>query len=265
MTDDTNLPNKTPEGKPAASIASDLSDLPEWIPAAVKEVAVLLPFRSKAVGEGETSAPVVHLAPVVHRLLVDPRMEKVWAHLRRKDTIPKLDQLQRLERLETWTIPGTHSIQQQGCAALFIATVLEFSTPQVIGTRADAQASADRYLHAAEVLREFLSESPDPFWSRDAARLRDAANVLIPTLEALAEAWRQSGNVRILARSSAPHDDNNEVPAADQVRAHARALALATHRIFGEYMYRTVATVMSVAADTTVTERAVRNWCIGLP
>jgi hypothetical protein len=51
----------------------------------------------------------------------------------------------------------------------------------------------------------------------------------------------------------------------DNVRAQAREIALGVRAIFGTFLYKTVATVMSVALDLKIRESSVRDWCGDLP
>jgi hypothetical protein len=46
----------------------------------------------------------------------------------------------------------------------------------------------------------------------------------------------------------------------DETRAYVLELASVTRKLFGSTMRRTIATTASVALQTTVTERQVRNW-----
>jgi hypothetical protein len=69
---------------------------------------------------------------------------------------------------------------------------------------------------------------------------------------------RQEDSPYIMKRSSKNRGN-------DEVRAKTRALATATHRIFGSFLYHTVATVMVALQVNGITEKDMRNWCADLP
>jgi hypothetical protein len=62
----------------------------------------------------------------------------------------------------------------------------------------------------------------------------------------------------VLGRSSGLRGD-------DEVRGRTRAIAADAHRIFGSWLYGTVATVATVALGKKVSPKSVENWCDGLP
>jgi hypothetical protein len=58
----------------------------------------------------------------------------------------------------------------------------------------------------------------------------------------------------IIERSSKDRGD-------DKARVSVRVLATETHKLFGKYLCGTLAKVATVALQTDVTEKSVRNWC----
>ena len=65
---------------------------------------------------------------------------------------------------------------------------------------------------------------------------------------------RSANNPYIISRRSNRRDD-------DTVRGRVRALALRNRNLYGEYLYTILATVATVALETNVTIKDVRNWC----
>lgn len=62
-------------------------------------------------------------------------------------------------------------------------------------------------------------------------------------------------NPYILERSSRERGGDNTT------RARVRALAVGVHAIFGAFLYGTLATVGSVALQTDIDAKSVKNWC----
>ena len=144
--------------------------------------------------------------------------------------------LRPLERLESWDIPDRDvSLQEQACAALFAFTVIEFSLPRAIGTQKQIDALTKRFQDAAMINRS--------------VRAYAAADLIEDQLPL-------GGSPYIVNKPSGKrgHDD--------EVRAGARALAAAMHRIFGSFKYRTVATVVMVAGWGSMAS-ASRTCAIG--
>jgi hypothetical protein len=66
-----------------------------------------------------------------------------------------------------------------------------------------------------------------------------------------------------------PHviDRSSKERGDDEVRVMVRVLAAATHGLFGQFLYETlatVATVATVALERSVTGKQVEKWCAGL-
>jgi hypothetical protein len=63
----------------------------------------------------------------------------------------------------------------------------------------------------------------------------------------------------VIERSSGARGDNNN-------RTRAMALAAETHKLFGSFLYGTVATVVTVGLTIkpAILAKSVHNWCSGL-
>lgn len=219
--------------------------VPDWVPPAVVAMASVLP-----VGEA-----------VAQHLLTDERMRAVWRVLKAQavtqDAIEGLDSLQRLE---TWDIPAYDvSLQDQACAAFFSAVVIELGVPKDATTSRNVLTFVKPWRAAAEQCQLALDlpgrprTDPELAWAlsmvgdffEDYARFVEQANKKSPYF---------------LMRSSGQRND-------DEIRGKTRALAATAHRIFGSFLYGTVATVATVALQLSpeVDESNVRDWCAKLP
>lgn len=225
-------------------------DVPDWVPLAVKSMATVLPVG----------------ADIAQRLLTDPKMKAVWQELRRADVTtekilsgpafpPRLQvaNLNSFERLKHWKKPDLDfSLQDQACAALFAYTVVEFSFSRSIGTRSNAKAQAAPLFSAAETCRWIANEPPYP-----SPEEKSALEVAAAYIENRA-GWQ----LGVLLNS--PYivgERSSRMRGDDKIRGQVRALAAATHRIFGSFLYGTVATVATVALQKAVTKQSVINWC----
>ena len=189
---------------------------------------------------------------IAQRLLTDQRMQNVWSTLLRARgpvedvstafadfNYQRAGNLRPLERLTAWdediderSIP----LAQQRCAAYLAYIAIEFTLERTVVTRAHYDELAKRFTDAAALTRLYANES--------------AASMIEYPIGERAGPY-------VLKRSSGRRND-------DKIRARVRALASGTQRIFGLLMYGTVATVATIALNTDVSERNVRNWCVGL-
>jgi hypothetical protein len=73
--------------------------------------------------------------------------------------------------------------------------------------------------------------------------------------------WKASvereGSPIVIGRSS--KDRGN-----DEVRVQVRIFASETHELFGLYLSKTLSTVATIALQTTITDKSVKNWCADL-
>ena len=221
------------------------TQVPDWVPSAVREMAAVL--------------PVGHA--IAERLLTDARMKKVWRYLRRRDVSPVLDHLNSYERLSHWEIDGDFSAQDQGCAALFAFAVIEFSGSRNIWTRTQAAKWAEEFDSASQ-LCAWIKD--DPMFEPE---VRQAASVMAAALPKHGQLLKEQGRPVDLGQNDAPYilSRSSGERGDDEVRAKVRVLATATRRIYGSPLYRTVATIATVALpDHGIGEESVRNWCADL-
>jgi hypothetical protein len=231
--------NKSPVDASGSSVrpfaVMDTEDAPVWVPPAVRSMAKVMPVG----------------ADIAHRLLTDGRMKTVWRELKRtpvaSEEIPsvlsgpafpprlQVANLNSFERLKTWDIPDQGiSLQEQACAAFFAYAVIELSSQRAIGTQAQFDVLAKKWLDAANLCRSIGEKTA-------AERIEDQVRL------------RPLRSPYILGRSSKGRGD-------DKTRTQVRALAAAAHRIFGSFLYGTVATIATVALQTKITKQSVINW-----
>jgi hypothetical protein len=213
-------------------------DIPSWVPLSVKCMASVLP------------------GDIRQRLLTDPRMEKVWQVLQRMEVNKSgLDSVDSFQRLRAWDIPEDGlSSQDLACAAFFCYAVTKLSSPPPVITRAQIEDLVKRYLDAAVLCR-----SPDYNLLPMTQKLSEVRSIAGRYLEDQARMWEQRTSPGIVERSSGTRGD-------DRVRICVRALATETHRLFGSFLYRTVATVVIVGLEIEpISAKSVENWCSGLP
>jgi hypothetical protein len=210
------------------------------------------------------------------RLLADPLMKKVWKEiLKESHTLEmadtqkfkdRLDSLPRPYRMETWGAPISSSLAEQACASFFLATSIIFAErarflgdpPQlrwVQGNSAikesDIRKESERYENAAKACRDALL-----FPHRAAS---DPALAAALTASAVYfDEW-----IKVLKRSNmnSPYLVERETGGGDDLRAQVRHVATVTREMFGTFMYRTAATVSSVATGSAISWQNVKNWC----
>jgi hypothetical protein len=210
---------------------------------------------------------------IAERLLTDPRMRTVWPQLLKDHNstvesvrdVPSLTgleprlratNLELLERLSDWDIPD-HGIPpaEQRCAAFFAFTVIELSLARTAAIQTQADNLAGPCLDAAALCRSALQDDPAMIVH---PKLAEALTAVGAYFEEQGRLRRQEDSPYIMKRSSKNRGN-------DEVRAKTRALATATHRIFGSFLYHTVATVMVALQVNGITEKDMRNWCADLP
>jgi hypothetical protein len=185
------------------------------------------------VGDGE----------IGRRLRTDSRMKSIWQSMQRAKVnqalLDGLDDWQRLSkygvemfnwrrRPEDTEVCFRFTLRDQACAAFFVSGVVELGFYRPGSTRAAMRDRAKKALH-------------DP-----RADAREAMNLA---------AWAKRRGPYVLERESKNDDD---------VRGRARALAVETKKIFGQFRYHTVAVTTNVALDQSITGEMVRDWCADL-
>ncbi len=146
------------------------------------------------------------------------------------------------------------SVQEQTCAVFFLYVVNELCAPRAATTRQDIENLVAPWRSAAEQCRSAIS------------RLSSSANrELVKALSITAEYFESevifagvdANNPYTLKRRSGKPEDNS-------IRGRVRALALITYPLYGSFQYGVLASVATVALQTKVTPRSVRNWCSDL-
>jgi hypothetical protein len=207
---------------------------PAWIPAAVKKIALQLRF------EEET----------IRRLVTDIRMKSIWRYLSRRSVqITDPDSLLIIEFFRVGARGLSSS--EQACAVFFFNLVFELSIPHATLTQTEVSNNIKSWQTAAEQCRLALAD-------RDvrSGELTAALNLVSKFFDDQIDSLTVSSaaNPYILPRRSNRRDD-------DTVRGKVRALALRNRILYGEYLYTVLATVATVALETDVTIKDVRNWC----
>ena len=220
-------------------------DSPDWVPRAVAKVAPQLP------------------GPAL-RLLCDPRMKDVWRRLSKK--APREVELKEHER-RLLKLLGllNEDASEQACAAFFISVAWTIWNPsgRLVWTKADAEKQATELEGAAAWSRWFATE---PMFAEHHAAATEMADVFQKHAISLQERayfanLDQQVEPYVLGRSSGLRG-----PGDDKIRGYTRAIAADAHRIFGSWLYGTVATVATVALepDKEVSPKSVENWCSDL-
>lgn len=232
-----------------AEVPDDVQIIPDWVPCAVARVAPHLPRK------------------VTQRLLHDDRMRAVWGRLRARpshDVDSKLEELERslMEFSGLLNEDVSVPLSDQACAAFFISVAWRIGSPSPrhVWTRVEAEKQAIRWEAAGALCRSVASE---PMF----AEHRAAATQMADFFQKNATSLRERGYPANLDRRVEPYvlGRSSRLRGDDDVRAHTRAIAADARRLFGSWLYGTVATVATVALDKKVSQKSVENWCEGLP
>lgn len=228
-------------------------DIPVWVPDAVKSMATKgsFPFETAE----------------ARRLVTDDRMQTVWKKLRKRRVGGEvIDHLDWFQRLDTWGIPEAGvSLEDRCCAALFAYAAQELSSPREVWTRHDATRFAKKWDEAASLCRWI---SHDPMFAAD-REFANAAKVSAIGMEKHAELLKKEGRVVNLGQDDTPYiigERGSGSRGDDKIRGRVRAIAIATHKLYGLFLYDIVAKLVTVAMQPQfeVTEHSVRNWCSDL-
>lgn len=213
--------------------------MPNWVPSSVKLLAPAFPLGQ--------------------RLLTDPRMEAVWRVLQRTEARKSgFDSVDSFQRLRSWGIPEDGlSLQQLACAALFAFAAWELNSPKPVITHEKIGDLTKRCLDAARLCR-----SPDFNLLPMTPKLSEALSIVGQYFENNAQMWEKRTSPYIIGRSSGTRG----TPGEDETRIHVRVLASETRRLFGSFLYGTVATIATVGLEIkpAIKEKSVQNWCSGL-
>jgi hypothetical protein len=190
---------------------------PDWVPFRVVEAARTF----------LTALPASHKA-LIGRLATDPRMERVWRELNRRD----LSTGSYLHPAPRWLPqewePLREEFQSRAFAALFNAAARRYFWNPTI-TQAKLKEKCRPYLEAAAACRKASSEDLAVECERRAGLLAERMVVVD----------RAVGNLRL--------------------RGYLTNLAADVEKLFGTTAYTSVATIASIVFDQPVTVKMVRG------
>jgi hypothetical protein len=242
-----------------------------WVPHAVRDIAQAIAFKSD----------------IATRLTSDARMKPVWKWLKRRaqeihdrdELAERLSVLPKRWLLDHWGLSvrlGALTFEERApllgfsedyaplpdhaCAAFCACVIITLAVNNQAVTRAGIEAQTREWRHGVDLCRAALAfpgrAQHDP---ELAAHLSAAAEYFEECAEYI-ESSAPLNRPYYLQRSCGERSGGD-----DNVRAHARVIAIGARAIFGEFLYGIVATVLSVARQTGVKERNVRDWCADLP
>jgi hypothetical protein len=216
-------------------------EIPTWVPSAVKKLAVMFQFEEE----------------LVRRLVTDPTMKNVWQYLRRAQPVSsEIADIDSEFILKTWGVSDMGvSVQEQACALFFWRVVIEMCVPRTATTGHDI-ANLVAPLHSAT--EQCRSGMRGLGLSAD-GELAKALSLSAEYFDFKARVAGEDVNspYTLKRRSGKPEDDT--------VRGRVRALAWTTHALYGLFQYGILASVATVALQTNITRKDVRNWCSDLP
>jgi hypothetical protein len=194
---------------------------------------------------------------IAERLTSHRKMMGVWRTLQRTPARPEASSewgaIYKHFRAEMPDDIGG-SLQDKACAVFYFHALVNFSglRPGVVMTRSQFNRGREVWFELAEICR---SEA-------DTVAVDDLA----AALTRVGHHFEQLGQMLIMPASGAPYviERSSRDRGDDEARVQLRWLAIITHKLFGQYLYGTLATVATVALQSTVTEKSARNWCATL-
>jgi hypothetical protein len=233
-------------------------EIPNWVPATVNKLAVRLSDGQCWCLGASPSKKIVRSGEeeLVRRLVIDPKMKSVWQYLLRRaqPVCPEIVDEEASWTLETWGVCDMGvSVQERACALFFWFVVMEVCAPRTPATRQDIENFVAPWRSAAERCRLAIGYSGRSADDEFAKTLTISAEYF----EARVRFAEQDAKVYTLKRHSGKPED-------DFVRGVVRALARETYALYGLFQYEILTSVATVALQTNVTYRDVRNWCSDL-
>jgi hypothetical protein len=208
------------------------------------------------------------LVRLAQRLLMDERMKAVWEVLQKADVNEAgLDRVESFQKLRSWGIskydlplqdfpPPDFSLQDHACAAFFAFAAWELNSKRNVITRTKKEGSVKQYTDAANLCRSTTHY--------DYVR---SANPKLDAVLSIA-GWFFQDQARKIGQMAGPHviKRSSKTRGDDETRIHARSLANEMHRLFGSFLYSTVATVVTVGLEIepAISAKSVENWCSDL-
>jgi hypothetical protein len=243
-------------------------EIPNWVPPLVKKIALADYLQRRPSDQA-----------IIRRLATSPEMRIVWKTLQAQampnctelyfGPAPRLDPeiMERIALIQTRAdfdslMADLFEAQDAACnypspkeaaaASFFCYAVQALAISPIVSLRADHERAAANWHTAAERCR----------W---ALRREGRVQVDIKFREALSivgEYFEQKGKERELINNPFVVGKKR---ASDNIRVRVRALATRTQRLFGTFLYGTLATVATVGlGPPEIEEQSVRNWCSDL-
>jgi hypothetical protein len=216
----------------------NVEEMPNWVPSTVKKLAVwFYGFEDD----------------LVWRLVADPQMKSVWQYLRRAQPVDSAtaENYSKLF-LELGVSEMSVSVQERTCVIFFWLVVMELSVQRTAATRQDIENSVAPWRSAAEQCRLAIGSLGSGGANSELAK---ALSMSAEYFEFKARiAGEDANRPYTLKRRSGEPEDNT-------VRGRVRALALISRGLYGSFQYGILASVATVALQTNVTNKNVRNWC----
>ena len=225
---------------PARAVASMMNaeEIPNWVPASVKKLAVQFGFADE----------------LVRRLVTDPKMKNVWQYLLRRAQPMDSEIAHFGAALEFWRVSEMGvSVQEQACAFFFWYAVIEMCAPMAATTRQDIENSVAPWRFTAEQCRSAIG-------SLSSSANRELVKALSLTAEYFEfraqDAEKDANSPYTLKRRSGKPEDNT-------VRGQVRALALISRAIWLVPIRDSRERGHGCAANQR-NRKSVRNWCSDL-
>ena len=245
-----------------------VNDPPLSVPPAVKDIAQAIALRPE----------------IADRLMSHPDMQSVWTWLRQRaqklhkrgDLEKRLRNLPERWLLHNWGLserlgPSPFeqgaalwgfseryaSLPDHACAAFCACVVITLGVNNPAVTRAGIEAQIRERRRVAGLLSRETALPGRAQLDPELTAHLSAASAYFEEDTDFLETSAPLSRAYYLGRSSKKRGNDN-------VRAHARAIAIGARAIFGEFLYGIVATVMSVALQINVSDGNVRDWCADL-
>jgi hypothetical protein len=225
-------------------------------PALVKAIAAEM---NKAIS---LAHPTPRGTDMARRLLTDPKMRNVWTTLRRIPAKPWASAEWRkiceiYQRFQSKLSDEGASLQDKACAVFFFYALISFGgmriPPPRVLTRKLIDERREQWLAAAQMC-----------WDSMHVIGEDGIDAGLPMALALVgEHFEQQSRI-VMARVPYSIERSSKDRGDDEVRVQVRFLAVTAHRLFGQYLCGTIATVATVALQTVITEKSTKNWCAAL-
>lgn len=214
-------------------------DMPSWVPPEVRSYVRWI--------EGQSLPPMVaddktvRQLGAVQRLAIAPKMQHVWKELKR---YPAPDE--PLRQFLTCACDAASDPPKLRTEKERAEAVTMLRTTAVVCALEHGQMIAE-----AEKAQPFLSQPGERAKQRDRHQLAAALALVAKHFDTAAE-----NTLKLQSPLFIKHRIRDE-----EARAFVRLLGDETKRLFGNTLYRTVATVATIALQRPLDWRQVRKWC----